>query len=453
MAIRCRLRLAGVHASLFIQYAVLVAMKLAVTVAYPMFLTFSPRMQTSNPMPTSPNAPAVASHERRNLGLLVAAQSLGGASPPIIISLGGLVGQSLSSTPTAATLPVSLYQLGLALSTLPMAWLIQRLGRRMAYVLGALMGALSGLVAAQGIAQANFALFCLGTAMAGLYGACVQNYRFAATEAVGDPARQASAISRVMVGGLIAAIIGPQVVIWTRDALPGTPFAGSFYSQAALALLALPLLLNLRLPAPMAAAVAGDARPLAAIVRTPQFIVAVVAGVVSYGLMSFLMTAAPMAMVGHGHGVGEAALGIQWHVLAMFAPSFFTGRLIARFGKRTITGLGLVLIAASGALALAGLGLTNFWGALVLLGLGWNFGFIGATALLTECYRPSERAKVQALNDFLVFGTVAVASFGSGQLLHSVGWAGINTGMLPMVGAVLALLLWQAHRQRKVAAV
>ena len=386
--------------------------------------------------------------ERRNLGLLVAVQSLGGASPPIIISLGGLVGQMLSSTPSAATLPVSLYQLGLALSTLPAAWLMHRAGRRAAYLLGAVMGVLSGLVAAWGISQSDFMLFCLGTTLAGFYGACVQSYRFAAIDAVGDPARHAGAISRVMVGGLIAGIIGPQVVIWTRDSLPATPFAGSFYSQAALALLALPLLMLLRLPPAPPRAAAHGARDLSEIVRTPQFIVAATAGVVSYGLMSFLMTAAPMAMVGCGHSVGEAALGIQWHVLAMFGPSFFTGRLIERFGKRTITALGLLLIAASGALALMGLALTHFWGALVLLGLGWNFGFIGATALLTESYRPSERAKVQALNDFLVFGTVAVASFGSGQLLHSVGWSGINAGMLPMVGVVLALLAWQGLRQR-----
>lgn len=387
--------------------------------------------------------------ERRNLGLLVAVQSLGGASPPIIISLGGLVGQMLSSTPSAATLPVSLYQLGLALSTLPAAWLMHRAGRRAAYLLGAVMGMLSGLVAAWGISQSDFTLFCLGTALAGFYGACVQSYRFAAIDAVGDPARHANAISRVMVGGLIAGIIGPQVVIWTRDSLPSTPFAGSFYSQAALALLALPLLLLLRLPPSAPRAAAHGARDLSEIVRTPQFIVAAAAGVVSYGLMSFLMTAAPMAMVGCGHSVGEAALGIQWHVLAMFGPSFFTGRLIERFGKRRITALGLLLIAASGALALMGLALTHFWGALVLLGLGWNFGFIGATALLAEAYRPSERAKVQALNDFLVFGTVAVASFGSGQLLHSVGWNGINAGMLPMVALVLALLAWQGLRQRR----
>ena len=379
--------------------------------------------------------------ERRNMGLLVAAQALGGATPPIIISLGGLVGQQLSSNPSAATLPVSIYQLGMALSTLPAAWLMQRLGRRWTYVLGCLMGALSGVIAAQGIAHSDFVTFCLGTALAGFYAACVQSYRFAATDAVGEPARHAKAISMVMIGGLMAAIIGPQVVIWTRDAMPTTPFAGSFYSLGALALLALPLVAGLRLPQAQAKSVQGEVRPLSEIARTPQFIVAASAGLVSYGLMAFLMTAAPMAMVGCGHSVGEAALGIQWHVLAMFAPSFFTGKLIARFGKRSITALGLVMIGLAGVMALLGLDIFHFWGSLILLGVGWNFGFIGATALLTESYRPAERAKVQAFNDFLVFGTVAIASFGSGQLLHSVGWNGINIGMLPLVAIILALLM------------
>ena len=396
--------------------------------------------------PTPSTTATPSSFQARNLSLLVAAQALGGASPPIIISLGGLVGQQLSSNPTATTLPVSIYQLGLALSTLPAAWLMQRLGRRWAYVLGAVLGVLSGIIAAQGIAQSDFVTFCIGTALAGFYAACVQSYRFAAADAVGAPHLQAKAISRIMVGGLIAAIIGPQVVIWTRDALPATPFAGSFYSQAALAALALPILLLLRLPAPQKQAIAGTARPLKAIAATPQFIEAAAAGVVSYGLMAFLMTAAPMAMVGCGHSVGEAALGIQWHVLAMFGPSFFTGRLIGRFGQRKITALGLVMIAASGLLALMGEGLSEFWGSLILLGVGWNFGFIGATAMLTACYTPAERTKVQALNDFLVFGTVAIASFGSGQLLHSVGWSGINIGMQPLVVIVLAIMAWQARK-------
>lgn len=396
--------------------------------------------------PTPSTTATPSSFQARNLSLLVAAQALGGASPPIIISLGGLVGQQLSSNPTATTLPVSIYQLGLALSTLPAAWLMQRLGRRWAYVLGAVLGVVSGIIAAQGIAQSDFVTFCIGTALAGFYAACVQSYRFAAADAVGAPHLQAKAISRIMVGGLIAAIIGPQVVIWTRDALPATPFAGSFYSQAALAALALPILLLLRLPAPQKQAIAGTARPLKAIAATPQFIEAAAAGVVSYGLMAFLMTAAPMAMVGCGHSVGEAALGIQWHVLAMFGPSFFTGRLIGRFGQRKITALGLVMIAASGLLALMGEGLSEFWGSLILLGVGWNFGFIGATAMLTACYTPAERTKVQALNDFLVFGTVAIASFGSGQLLHSVGWSGINIGMQPLVVIVLAIMAWQVRK-------
>ena len=396
--------------------------------------------------PTPSTTATPSSFQARNLSLLVAAQALGGASPPIIISLGGLVGQQLSSNPTATTLPVSIYQLGLALSTLPAAWLMQRLGRRWAYVLGAVLGVVSGIIAARGIAQSDFVTFCIGTALAGFYAACVQSYRFAAADAVGAPHLQAKAISRIMVGGLIAAIIGPQVVIWTRDALPATPFAGSFYSQAALAALALPILLLLRLPAPQKQAIVGTARPLKAIAATPQFIEAAAAGVVSYGLMAFLMTAAPMAMVGCGHSVGEAAMGIQWHVLAMFGPSFFTGRLIGRFGQRKITALGLVMIAASGLLALMGEGLSEFWGSLILLGVGWNFGFIGATAMLTACYTPAERTKVQALNDFLVFGTVAIASFGSGQLLHSVGWSGINIGMQPLVVIVLAIMVWQARK-------
>jgi MFS family permease len=320
---------------------------------------------------------------------------------------------------------------------------------------------LSGGVAAAGIVQGSFLMFCLGTALAGYYGANVQSYRFAAADTVAPPLR-AQAISLIMIGGLVAAVIGPQTVIWTRDTWPGAPFAGSFAAQAVLALLALPLLLALRMPKEAGSAngagAAGakepdaGARSLWQIARNPRFIVAVSAGVVSYGLMAFIMTAAPMAMVGCGHTVGEAALGIQWHVLAMFAPSFVTGRLITRFGKTQVTAVGLLLIAASGVLALAGLELLHFWGALVLLGVGWNFGFIGATALLTEVYRQenaAERAKVQAFNDFLMFGVVAVASFGSGSLLGSAGWNVINALMLPLIAAVLVLLAWGARVNRE----
>ena len=406
-------------------------------------------------------APPLQETAKRNILVLTAAQALGAASPPIIISLGGIVGQALSSTPALATLPVSLYNLGLALGTVPAAMIMKRMGRRAGYLFGASIGIVSGLVATLGIVGATFVIFCLGTFMAGFYGAYVQSYRFAAADAASGPLK-AKAISWVMIGGLAAAVIGPQLVIWTRDALPAAQFAGSFLSQAALALIALPVLMMLRAPkqAPAPAAAgqagggqAGGGRPLAEIMKTPRFILAVSAGIVSYGLMSFIMTAAPMAMVGCGFTVGEAALGIQWHVLAMFAPSFFTGNLIARFGKETITALGLVLIAISGAVALSGLDLSNFFVSLILLGIGWNFGFIGATAMVTDCHTAEERGKVQGANDFLVFGTVAVASFSSGSLLNSSGWEAVNWMIFPIVAVVLVPLSWRIARRRPVGAI
>jgi MFS family permease len=323
--------------------------------------------------------------------------------------------------------------------------LMRRLGRRTAYVFGALIGVAAGSVAALGIVSAGFALFCLGTFLAGWWASFVQSYRFAATDAAPDRFR-AQAISWVMIGGLVAGVIGPQTVIWSRDLVDGIPFAGGFLGQAGLALLSIPVLAWLR-PTPVASTPKAGGRPLGVIMRQPRFVTAVVTGLVSYGLMSFMMTAAPMAMVECGHAVGDAALGIQWHILAMFGPSFVTGRLIGRFGKERITALGLVLIALAGAVGLAGITVAHFWSALILLGIGWNFGFIGATALVTDCYRPEERTKVQAANDFLVFGSVAVASFASGKLLHTGGWEVVTWLVFPPVLAALALLAWQASRR------
>ncbi|KAB0571489.1 MFS transporter [Brucella pituitosa] len=386
---------------------------------------------------------------RRNTFVLTAAQALGAASPPIIISLGGLVGQQLSSDPALVTLPVSLFSLGLALGTLPAAFIMRAFGRRNGYLLGAGFGMTAGLIAAFGIFTSSFIIFCLGTFIAGFYAAYVQSYRFAATDAA-TGALKARAISWVMVGGLIAAIIGPQLVIWTRDALPDTPYAGSFISQAALALLAIPVLLLFRSPKAAKAANTGDGgRSLKEILLSPRYILAVASGVVSYGLMTFVMTAAPIAMVGHGHSVDHAALGIQWHVLAMFGPSFFTGLLITRFGKERVTAVGLLIIALSAIVALSGLDLTHFWISLILLGIGWNFGFIGATAMVAECHTPEERGKAQGANDFLVFGTVACASFFAGSLLHSSGWQTINWLIFPAVALILVPLVWQSARKQR----
>lgn len=386
---------------------------------------------------------------RRNIWVLTAAQALGGANSPIVISLGGLVGQRLSPDPALVTLPVSLLNLGLALGTLPAAMVMRQFGRRAGYLLGACLGLVAGLLAAMGIIQGSFFLFCLGTATAGTYSSYVQSYRFAAADSAVGPESQ-RAIARVMVGGLIAAIIGPQLVIWTRDAVPGTPFAGSFLSQAVLAALSIPVLLTLRRPATPKHASSDDVtgRSLATILMTPAYLLAIATGVISYGLMTFVMTASPIAMVGHGHSVDRAALGIQWHILAMYGPSFFTGRLMVRFGKRRVAAVGLLLIGASAAVALTGADIGHFWLALILLGVGWNFGFLGATAMVADCHTPSERSKVQGANDFLVFGTVAAASFFAGSLLHSSGWSTINAIVLPAAAFMLVPLLWRGSAAR-----
>lgn len=399
----------------------------------------------------------------RYVNLLLVMQALGASSPPIIISLGGLVGESLSSNKGLATLPVSLYNIGLALSMLPVGFLIARLGRVRTYATGAVFAFTGGIIAALGIIYSSFLVFCIGTALAGCYGACVQSYRFAVTDYVPKP-EQPKAISKVMLGGLAAAIIGPQLVIWTQNLLP-TPLSASFLSQSALALVVLLVLTQMRRmtagltsldqiqPTQTADAVNKPQPPepprtLREIAANFQFISTALAGLVSYGLMTFMMTATPMAMIHAGHGLSTATLGIQWHVLAMYAPSFFTGRLMQRFGKRKVCVAGLLLIGLASLASMSGGGTLHFWAGLILLGVGWNFGFIGATAMVTDCYRPNERAKVQSLNDTLVFGTTAVASLLSGQLLHVLGWIDLNKVTLAPIALALLLLFLQSRREK-----
>jgi MFS family permease len=401
---------------------------------------------------TQPASPADAASRlpsRRNVALLGVAQALGGATPPIVISLGGVIGQQLAANKALATLPVSLLNVGVALAVIPAAWLMRVYGRRIGYIVGCLAGVLAGIISAAGSASGAFWLFCLGCFIVGFYVAFVQSYRFAAADSAAEPDK-ARAISTVMIGGLFAAIIGPQTVIWTRDLAPQHPFAATFLGLSTLALLALPVVAMLNAPPPQKQASGG--RPLGLIMRQPRFITAVIAGLVSYGLMAFLMTAAPMAMVACGHTIGEAALGIQWHVLAMFGPSFFTGSLIARFGKDKITALGLAMIGAAALIGLSGITVAHFWAALILLGVGWNFGFVGATAMVTDCYRPEERAKVQAANDFLVFGSVALASLSSGKLLHLGGWDVVNWLVFPAIAIALVMVGLQARAARPRAA-
>lgn len=393
----------------------------------------------------------------RYVHLLLIMQALGAASPPIIISLGGLVGETLSSNKGLATLPVSLYNIGLALTMLPVGFLIGRLGRARTYMIGALCAFTGGIVAALGIINASFVVFCIGTALAGCYGACVQSYRFAVTDYV-PKYDQPKAISRVMLGGLAAAIIGPQLVIWTQNLL-STPLAASFLSQSALALTVLLVLSQMRrITAGLSTedkalnditpAAVVPARSLREIASTFQFISTAFAGLVSYGLMTFMMTATPMAMIHAGHGLSTATLGIQWHVLAMYAPSFMTGRLMQRFGKRKVCASGLLLIATASLISMSGSGTFHFWTGLIVLGIGWNFGFIGATAMVTDCYRANERTKVQALNDTLVFGTTAIASLLSGQLLYRLGWIDLNRVTIAPICLALLLLFIQSRREK-----
>ena len=399
----------------------------------------------------APIAHAEHAEARRNAIVLAVSSAIAGSSPPIAITLGGLAGlYLLGAEKSLATLPISGFNLGVALGAIPAAMLMRAVGRRLGFMTGSLAGITGGIVAGLAVIYGLFGGLVAGFLLVGVAAAFAQQFRFAAADS-GDAAFRARAISWVMLGGVAAAIIGPQTVILTRDLLSPIPFAGAFFAMAvltSLSLFAISFLGGQARAAPPKASLHGG-RPLGEIARQPRFIIAVLCGMGSYSLMALVMTAAPLAMVACGLGEDNAALGIQWHVLAMFLPSFFTGTLIARYGVDTIITIGMALLAACGVVALSGIDLANFWIALILLGLGWNFGFIGATAMLTETYRPEERGRVQGLNDFLVFGTVAVSSFASGSLFTSVGWHVINFLVFPVVAVCLLGLATAAILRRR----
>lgn len=387
---------------------------------------------------------------KRNAVLLALAQALGGASASIVIATGPLVGyMMLEEDKALATLPVSAMVLGTAFGTIPAGMIMRRFGRRAGFTGAALLGALSGLLASFAVFRDNFALFALACSLGGFAGAFVHQYRFAAADTASEVFKP-KAISWVLAGGVLAGVVGPQTVIATKDMFAPILFAGTYLAQAGLALVSLFLLAFVRIPKPpRLTREQSGGRPLLQIMSQPRFVVAAACGICSYALMSLVMTATPLAMIACGLSETDAALGIQWHVLAMFGPSFFTGGLIARFGKERIVSIGLALLAGCSVVALMGIELTHFWTALVLLGLGWNFGFIGATAMLTDTYRPEERNLVQAVNDFLVFGFVAAASFSSGALLNAFGWGTVNILVFPFVVLCLALLIWLVLAERK----
>lgn len=386
---------------------------------------------------------------RKNVLVLAVAGALGGAAGPINFAVAALAAYAmLGDDKSLATVPATAFVVGTACGTVPAALLMRSIGRRWGFIAGMLVSVAGALLSTSALAVGSFALLCAGSFLVGFASAFVQQFRFAAADTA-SPGFRPRAISLVMAGGVASAIIGPQTVIHSADLFDGAEFAGAFMGSAALSLLAAAALLFLDIPRARAKHGTADGRPLPQIVRQPTFIVAVACATSAYAMMSFIMTAAPLAMVMHHHHQNEAILGIQWHVLAMFAPSFFTGSLIGRFGAHRIVALGLLLLIACALVGLSGTTVGHFWLALVLLGVGWNFAFVGGTDLVTRTYVPAEREKVQALNDFLVFGVVALASFSSGGVLVVGGWSVLNVLVLPFAIGSLAALLWLALRARR----
>jgi MFS family permease len=389
---------------------------------------------------------------RRNAIILAVGQALAGANSTVTVATGAIAGAVLAPSKTLATVPVSTYVLGLWFGTLPVGALARRFGRRIAFQIGTACGVMTGLLCCLSVLQGSFILFCIGTFFSGLYAAAHQAYRFAAADTASDTFRP-KAISWVLVGGIFAGIIGPQLVIATKDLWAPYLFAASYLAQAGAAVLAGLVLTRLNIPIPPRHPEGGHGRPLSQILAQPRFVVAVACGIASYAMMNMVMTSAPLAMVECNHSVTDATLGLQWHVLGMYVPSLFTGSLIARFDMERVIVAGFILILASAASGIMGTTLWHFWIGLVLLGVGWNFAFIGATAMVTRCHTPAERTRVQSFNDFLVFGSMAIGSFVSGTLLALYGWQVVNEVVFPVVLTAGGLLFWLVLRERRAEAV
>ena len=363
----------------------------------------------------------------------------------IVATTASIVGSLLAPDRALSTLPIAVQMTGMMAATIPAALLMARIGRRPGFWIGAGIGASGAAIATIAVLHANFALFCVGTFFLGAYNGTAQQYRFAASE-IADEAFRPKAISLVLAGGVVSAVFGPETAKWSSELFAPILFAGCYVIIIGLCAAAAILLCFIDLPKPAAPVLRRAGRPLVEIAMQPAFITAAIAGMVGYGVMSLVMTATPIAMLDCGHAFGDAAFVIQWHALGMYAPSFVTGHLIARFGLVRIMLTGAALLLLCCAINLAGLAVANFWAANVVLGVGWNFLFIGATTLLTRTYHAEEKGKVQALNDFLIFGTVAMSSFASGALLSGVGWGMVQIAIMPFVVVAAGAILWWRQR-------
>ncbi len=390
-----------------------------------------------------------------NVIILVIAQAVMGAQMPMIFTIGGLAGQMLSPNPCFATLAMSMIVLGSALSARPLSGFMERHGRRTGFQMAALSGMMGAGVSALGLYQGSFLLYLAGSLLTGVYMAAQGFFRFAATDTAPE-AFAPRAISFVMAGGLVSAFVA-LVLLRLTDGLSAVPFLYTYAVIVGLNLLGIALFMGLDIPRPVprAAGTAPEGRPTREILRDPAIIVAMVCAMVAYALMNLVMTSTPLAMVGCGFDQSQAGDVVFSHVLAMFIPSFFTGHLINRFGAARIVGLGLLILTAGGAVALSGIDLGNFYLALILLGVGWNFGFIGATAMLNQAHRTEERGRVQGINDFVVFGGVFLASLSSGGLMNCMGgldaqagWSAVNLAMVPFLVLAGAALIWLRLRPK-----
>lgn len=381
---------------------------------------------------------------------LAIAQALSGANTTVVYATAAIIGHLLAPRPGMATLPISVFVIGMALSTLPVGAVARKHGRHAAFFLGNGCGVVSGLLASLALVQASFVLFCLAMLFGGAYAAVVLTFRFAAAECV-PVADKPRALSLVLAGGVFAGVLGPQLVTATMNQWPPHAYAATYLCAAAVSVLSALVLRGVRFAgSPAVTATAGAApsalpitsRPIREVARQPRFVVAMLCGVVSYMLMNFMMTSAPLAMELCGLPREYSNYGIELHVVAMYLPSFFTGRLIARFGETPIVLAGLALTAAAALVGMSGQTVAHFWWALALLGVGWNFGFLGASAMVLQCHTPQEGPRVQSINDFVVFGTMVIGSFASGSLLSAYGWSTVAALTLPPVVVAAAALLW-----------
>jgi MFS family permease len=378
---------------------------------------------------------------KRTILLLAVAQALYSSCIITVFATAGLVGLNIAPSPAWATLPITTFVLGSMFTTVPASLLMQKLGRKPVFLFGAGVSIIGAALAVWSIMHANFQAFCFATALQGVFQATSGFYRFAAAEAADDD-NKSIAISWVLTGGVIAAVAGTLISNSTSDLITPFAFAGSYAAAAVLALINAGVITFLRIPKPSHTHVGGEARRWRELLRQPRMIVAMAAAMVSYALMNLMMTAAPVAMIGCGFTKSDASWVIQWHVLAMFVPSFFTGQLIKRYGAEKMTALGMVMLMGAAVAGLAGITFTHFAVALVVLGLGWNFGFIGGTTMLTNTYRPSERGKVQAANDLGISILMAIASSSSGFILADWGWHAVPLAIFPPAGIALIMVGW-----------